>query len=87
MRDLGTLGGEMSWAHSIDDQGRIIGWAENRRGQVRPCVWLPGKKVLDIGTLGGRHGFAFACNVSGQVVGEADFTDGYGHAFVLSLKK
>ena len=83
MKDLGTFGGKMSWAKSIDDMGRITGWSENYNGEVHPCLWLPTGEMIDLGTLGGKSGWAYASNLSGQVVGGSEKQDGYSHAFII----
>ena len=39
--DPGTLGGDGSWARSINDSGQIVGYAYTASGQVHACTWIP----------------------------------------------
>lgn len=42
-RDLGTLGGYCSGAQSLNDDGVISGWAQDRQGELRACLWRNGR--------------------------------------------
>jgi len=39
VRDLGTLGGTISHANSINEQGEVAGVAQNAAGQPRAFLW------------------------------------------------
>lgn len=77
MRDLGTLGGDGSEAHAINDRGMVVG-----RSQVDPgrrhstsyhaFLWHEGR-MRDLGTLGGTESEAFDVNDRGQVVGVSQY--------------
>ena len=80
MRDLGTLGGCASEPVTIDEQGRVIGWAatakRDRDGEQieHAAVWKNGE-WRDLGTLGARAGprsDASATDGAGRIVGSAD---------------
>ncbi|MEQ9624207.1 MAG: PEP-CTERM sorting domain-containing protein [Coleofasciculus chthonoplastes F1-TOW-03] len=82
MTDLGTLGGLISSAISINNSGQVVGWAENEHGEQRAFLWENGE-MMDIGTLGGSTSLARDINNSGQIVGNAQpTTGGNGHAFL-----
>ena len=61
--DLGTLGGEGARAFAIDDQGRVVGVAQDEQGVVRPFVWQNGAMTF----LGAQQGQAFAVDGSAVV--------------------
>jgi probable HAF family extracellular repeat protein len=85
--DLGTLGGEESWAAAINERGQIIGNRLMVPYQVRPFLWQNGK-MRDLGTLGGEETRAAAINERGQIVGvsatKAKDAEGFqiDHAFL-----
>src|SRR4051812_12473202 len=66
--ELGTLGGEASRAYGINDQGQVVGHADDAEGRRPAVLWQDGS-VVDLGTLGGDHATALAVNDRGQVVG------------------
>jgi probable HAF family extracellular repeat protein len=69
--DLGTLGGQHSFAVDINNAGQIVGWAYNASGARRAFLWQDGV-MQDLGTLGGDY-FTAAddINENGQVAGES----------------
>ena len=72
-RDLGTLGGSNSWAIAVDDQGRVVGWAETARGVMHAFLYTPGSGMQDLGTLPGSFRSAqmqaWDINANGVIVG------------------
>jgi probable HAF family extracellular repeat protein len=80
--DLGTLGGDESHAYSINDAGRIVGWANDSEGNLRATSFDPtgAGNNIDLGTLGGDEGEARCINNIGQIVGYALNSQGYRRA-------
>lgn len=72
--DLGTLGGEGSFAESINNYGNIVGQAEDVFGNYHACLFNSTgdpNNNLDLGTLGGDESGAYFINNRGQIVGWA----------------
>jgi probable HAF family extracellular repeat protein len=54
MQDLGTLGGNESWALGVSADGSVVvGEAQNAAGQERAFRWTASGGMQDLGTLGG----------------------------------
>lgn len=66
--NLGTLGGNGSWAYDINENNQIAGWARRSDEYVHATIWN-GSQIKDLGTLGGNFSFAYGINDLGQVVG------------------
>ncbi len=86
LTDLGTLGGEYSYAWDINDQGKVTGEASTNTLDVHAFIWTSAG-MRDIGTLGGNYSVGRSINESGQVAGESKigeatrafrFTEGAG---------
>ena len=72
MRDLGTLGGTLSFTNGLNDRGQVVGQS-NLSGDLvfHPFLWDRGV-ITDLGTFGGDTGFATVVNEKGDVIGRAD---------------
>jgi probable HAF family extracellular repeat protein len=73
MKDLGTLGGSLSAALAINDEGIIVGHSRDFDGEPHACLW-EGAQVHDLNALippdsGWRLQEARGVNRSGQIVG------------------
>src|SRR5206468_6366749 len=64
MRDLGTLGGEYSYATGINDAGQVVGSADiltpSSPRSIQHAFLYEGGEMRDLGTLGGMDSYAYA---------------------------
>jgi probable HAF family extracellular repeat protein len=51
--DLGTLGGNESFAYDTNERGQVVGWSDTDSGSLHAVLWEAGT-MQDLGTLGGR---------------------------------
>jgi probable HAF family extracellular repeat protein len=82
--DLGTLGGDLSSATDINENGDIVGEAQNANGLRRAFLLRSGGNMIDLGTLGGKESTATRINNKGQIIGSSISTNGEWHAFLYS---
>jgi len=82
MTDLGTLGGNFSYAAAVSNWGQVVGWSyATGDAVVRAALWQNGS-AYDLGTLGGASSQAYDISrESGFVVGVAETAAGQPHAF------
>ena len=89
MHDIGTLGGNFSYAYGINDSGVIVG-ASNPLGSTSNHAFYykngdPNGGFTDIMTLGGANSYARGVNISGVTVGYSDTGNaGQTQAFVYT---
>lgn len=75
--DLGTLGGDSSWAHDVSADGSVtVGWSTTSDGHWRACVWVGGA-IVELPLIGGQNSEAYAVSADGwYVCGWAETTSG-----------
>jgi probable HAF family extracellular repeat protein len=87
--DLGTLGGDNSYATGINDAGQVVGDSRTAAGTTHAFITGPnGVGMTDLGTLGGDYSTASGINDAGQVVGwysAEPFGEGERHAFITGV--
>jgi probable HAF family extracellular repeat protein len=77
--DLGTFGGNQSWAYGLNDYGFVVGSADEPDWTYHAFVW-DGHEKIDLGTLGGPQSVAFGINDKGIIVGWANDENALIHA-------
>ena len=84
MIDIGTLGGPITFARGMNNDGSIVG-SSDTAGVPQHAILFAGGQLYDLGTLGGVHSSARDINDSGQIVGSSQRPepDHYRHAFLL----
>src|SRR3989344_1011927 len=80
--DLGTLGGNLSYAKGINSIGQVVGCAGTDSGWTHAFLYSNGM-MQDLGTLGGLTSDAYGINNSGQIVGSFSAPGGW-HAYLYS---
>ena len=85
--DLGTFGGQDSYAYGINNIGQVVGAADVGGSYAEHAFVHGGSGSLslltdDLGTLGGLNSEALAINNEGLIVGDAYTTGNAEHAFL-----
>ncbi len=85
MTDLGTLGGNTTWAYGLSSDGSVIvGYSETSSSEIHGFKYI-GSSMTDLGTLGGTYSAASAVSGDGLViVGSSTIASGKTRAFKYS---
>ena len=88
MQDIGSLGGALSQAFAINDNGQVAGGSNTAANAYHAFLWTPGRGMQDLGTLPGDDmSQATGVNSKGQVVGwSQNSTTGILRAFLWTSK-
>ena len=80
--NLGTLGGRLSGASGVSENGEVVGSSLLNDTTYHAFSWTGAGGMVDLGTLGGTNSAATGINDAGLVVGTSDTTDNTAsHAF------
>lgn len=72
MKDLGTLGGDISAGTGVNSAGQVTGWSYTpESGSCTHAFLYTDLMMEDIGTLGGQCSVGWGINSAGQITGEA----------------
>ncbi len=80
--DLGTLGGDMSFATAVNGSRQVVGWSRLAGTNDIHAFRYTGGNMIDLGTLGGDESEARDINSQGRIVGTADDASETGRAFL-----
>jgi probable HAF family extracellular repeat protein len=88
MQGLGTLGGQGSFAHGLNDRGQVVGMSQDASGNWRAFLYENGQ-MRDLNDLisqgsGWTLVEANAINDEGQIVGWGNTPNNESHAFLLT---
>jgi probable HAF family extracellular repeat protein len=84
LHDLGTLGGTISIANAISDDGVVVGASATAPNDFQHAfMWTRHAGMVDLGTLGGFTSVAQGVNDNGVIVGTSQTSpSGENHAFI-----
>lgn len=75
--DLGTLGGEFSFAADLNNQVQVTGESSTTDLRTRAFLWTSTSGMEDLGSLGGTQSAGRSINESGQVAGESKLQNNF----------
>ncbi|MDR2981970.1 MAG: hypothetical protein LBV12_06945 [Puniceicoccales bacterium] len=81
MQNLGTLGGNISLARSINDKGQVTGYAYSLDGKKHAFIWTKESGMQKLDTLGGIGSDPRYIDDTGFIIGLSESTDGTSHVF------
>ena len=79
MQDIGTLGGNMTYAFDINNAGQVVGYsrlAGDPTSPINHAMVYSGGVMTDLGTLGGLQSAARNIDATGRIVGLSNVTNG-----------
>lgn len=82
--DIGTLGGNESFARAINEAGQVVGSSIMSDGSTHAFLYSEADGMMDLGTLGGANSSADEINESGQILGHSETAEGELHSFLYT---
>jgi probable HAF family extracellular repeat protein len=82
VRNLGTLGGNESFALGINERAEVVGSSLLASGKVRAFLWRAGQGMRNLGSLDGDESRARGINDRSEVVGFSRIANGSARAFL-----
>jgi probable HAF family extracellular repeat protein len=79
--DLGTLGGNLSYAYGINDSSQVVGRSDFANNEGRAFLWDEGTMTA-LGTFAGNYSQAWDINNLTQIVGYSHLSAQVKHAFL-----
>jgi probable HAF family extracellular repeat protein len=79
VQSLGTLGGDLSWAHDVNADGVVVGRSTLADGSTRGFRWTAAGGMVELPTLGGDYASAESINGLGYVTGASRTASGELH--------
>jgi probable HAF family extracellular repeat protein len=74
---LGSLGGTYGYAFDVNDQGTIVGYADNSAGSTRAFRWTEATGMVSLALLSGAiSSRALGLNADGTIVGTTNVSSG-----------
>lgn len=70
LQQIGTLGGNSSYAMALNDAGKVVGHSARADGHLEAFLYSNGV-MSGLGTLGGVASYAYGINQAGAVVGSS----------------
>ncbi|OGQ89839.1 MAG: hypothetical protein A2289_16490 [Deltaproteobacteria bacterium RIFOXYA12_FULL_58_15] len=83
-QDIGSLGGNTTFAWSVNEFGVVVGYGDTASGQTVGFQWTADSGLVELPVLDGGTALAFAINNLGQIVGSATTATGVTHAVMWS---
>ena len=80
--DIGTLGGDFSWASHLNSSGLVTGYSKTPSGDDHAIAWTEDGGLIDLGTLGGTNSRGDFVTETGAIIGESGTKGHRRHAFI-----
>lgn len=80
--DLGTMGGNNSYAIGLNNSGQVVGYSTTSIGQTHAFLWNHNSGINDLGTLGGSYSYALGINDFNQVIGFSYINQNDAYPFI-----